>query len=96
MRFLKNEQDCVINYEDIFKIGPNMANNVVKVKTIQTMIQIERPKNWNMNRYTNIILNLIKTEKYNAIKNGKLHIFTKSWGQIDLFLTLNMNTNRIE
>jgi hypothetical protein len=50
MRFLKNEQDCVINYEDIFKIGPNMANNVVKVKTIQTMIQIERPKNWNMNR----------------------------------------------
>ena len=96
MRFLKNEQDCVINYEDIFKIGPNMANNVVKVKTIQTMIQIERPKNWNMNRYTNIILNLIKTEKYNAIKNGKLHIFTKSWGQIDLFLTLDMNTNRIE
>jgi hypothetical protein len=33
-------------YEEIFNIGNNEVINKVKIRTIQAMIQIERPVDW--------------------------------------------------
>ena len=35
-------------YEDIFKIGKNRMINMLKIETIQTFIQIEKPTGWTM------------------------------------------------
>jgi hypothetical protein len=43
------------------------------------MIQITRPSGWNEYRLTNIINSIIITEKYLAIKNGKLVSWQKNW-----------------
>ena len=37
-----NGQECVNNYEDVFQACEVSAINIVKIKIIQTLIQIER------------------------------------------------------
>jgi hypothetical protein len=40
------QEEKVLDYKNIFKIG-NIANmNKVQIKVIQGMIQVERPTNW--------------------------------------------------
>jgi hypothetical protein len=52
---LTNQQEeRVLEYENVFKIG-NIANiNKVKMKIIQGMIEIERPVNWSMEKVMKI------------------------------------------
>ena len=35
-------------YDDVFKITDNPVISIIKVRIIQSMIQIERPRGWNM------------------------------------------------
>jgi hypothetical protein len=69
-----NSIDFVHTYESIFAACETPSTNVIKLKVIQEMIQIDRPKNWNSNKLTQIIRDLISIEKYNS---KKLNIETK-------------------
>ena len=73
------EDEEVITYEDIFKFDHNDSTITIKIKIIQELIQIDRPKNWNKCKIINIIMNLMNIEKYNATKLGSLPNFNKKW-----------------
>ena len=47
---LNQRQSVVNSYEDVFKIGINGIMNILKVRVVQVMIQIERPVPWNKER----------------------------------------------
>ena len=47
---LNQRQSVVNSYEDVFKIGINGIMNILKVRVVQPMIQIERPVCWNKER----------------------------------------------
>jgi hypothetical protein len=72
-------EDKVTMYEDLIQVNDSQAAIMIKMKLIQELIQIERPKNWNKERIIVIIKNLIETERYNAIKYKKLNKFKKTW-----------------
>ena len=46
---IKQPNERVIGYEDVFKLGDAGVVNKVKMKVIQEMIQIERPVSWSIN-----------------------------------------------
>ena len=73
------EDEEVITYEDIFKFDHKDGTITIKIKIIQELIQIDRPKNWNKCKIINIIVNLMNIEKYNATKLGSLPNFNKKW-----------------
>jgi exonuclease III len=64
-------QSDVNKYEDIFNIDKNKIISIVKIRVIQAMIQIERPKNWNIETVRKIALELKRMEIYNSIVNLK-------------------------
>jgi hypothetical protein len=74
------QEEKVIEYENIYKIG-NIANmNKVKVKVIQGMIQMERPTNWTKEKIEKIAKDIRQTELYNARKqNKKLDVVKTKW-----------------
>ena len=43
-------ENMINRYEDLFTIGNNRMLNMLKIRVIQAMIQIERPRNWDVNR----------------------------------------------
>jgi hypothetical protein len=61
------QDESVNSYDDVFKVNDNNSTILIKIKIIQELIQIERPKNWNTQSITEIIYQLMNTEKYNAI-----------------------------
>ena len=66
-------------YDEVFKFGYSESAIIIKIKLIQELIQIDRPKNWTKNKIIEMINNLINIEKYNAIKEGSIPKFTKRW-----------------
>jgi hypothetical protein len=72
-------QDCVNSYEDVYEASERPCINIIRLKIIQEMIQIERPTNWNKNKVKEIIINLINIEKYNSIKFKTETKFHKKW-----------------
>jgi hypothetical protein len=79
MQSLKINGNTVVNYEDIYKATDSTAINIIKVKLIQELVQIHRPRNWQMSNLKKIILDLTNTEKYNAIKSHSLINYYKKW-----------------
>jgi hypothetical protein len=73
--------DKVNKYEDLFNIGDSQCEIMIKMKIIQELIQIDRPKNWDKKKIVNVIKNLMNIEKYNAIKNKKILKFNKIWNK---------------
>ncbi len=67
MNYVKNGQECVNNYEDVFQACEMPASGIIKAKIIQTLIQIERPMSWNREKLIDTIKDLINVECYNAI-----------------------------
>jgi hypothetical protein len=76
-RVTKN--DKVNSYEEIFQISNSHSSIMIKMKIIQELIQIERPKNWNLTILNEKIQNLINTEKYNSLKAGTITKFNNRW-----------------
>jgi hypothetical protein len=54
----------VESYEDVFKISGEVITILVKMRIIQEMIQIERPKHWNQDNITKIREDLLKIEEF--------------------------------
>jgi hypothetical protein len=59
-------------YQEIFVPGDNHATCVIKIKLIQVLIQIERPRNWTYEMVKNIIVQTMSLELYNATKSDLL------------------------
>ena len=75
-------QDKIKEYEDVYKPGSNSAIALIKIKIIQELIQIERPRLWNKENVTKIILKMIKIEKYNSETNKTNEKYGKKWSNI--------------
>ena len=76
------EIDQVQQYEDLFKACGNPAINIVKIKIIQSLIQIIRPRDWSENNIIDLIKELMNIEKYNAIKNRNTNKFEKKMADL--------------
>jgi hypothetical protein len=58
----------VNDYQDIYNIDDCAHVCKVKMKIIQEMIQIERPRGWNLDKIKIISKDITKIELYNKIK----------------------------
>jgi hypothetical protein len=79
MSQIGNDQQRINNYEDVFQISDTPAISIVKAKIIQSLIQIERPINWNREKLLDIIKDLINVERYNAIESRTINKFNVKW-----------------
>jgi hypothetical protein len=75
MTQIRNGQECVNNYEDVFQACELSAINILKAKLIQALIQIERPLNWNREKLLDTIKELMHIEQYNAIVSRTSNTF---------------------
>ena len=66
-------------FENIFVPGQTRGACLVKIKVIQEMIQVERPRNWDMDKLKNVVSELMKIELYNAKKNRTVDKFEIKW-----------------
>jgi hypothetical protein len=65
--------EAINEYQDIYRIENDAHVCKVKMKIIQEMIQIERPRGWNMDRINLISRGIKQIElynKHNKIKNN--------------------------
>jgi hypothetical protein len=63
MTRIKKENEQVVNYNNIYNIGKSPSTSMKKIKLIQEMIQMERPKNWCKNNIEKIVNEIINIEK---------------------------------
>jgi exonuclease III len=78
-----NSKDSVETYESIFDSTEMPCINIIKLKVIQELIQIDRPKNWNKSKLIQVIKELISMEKYNAIKLKLVTKFYSKWEKFE-------------
>ncbi len=71
--------DSVGNYDNIYDIPASPAIVIVKLKIIQEMVQVVRPKMWNMSKMINLIRDLKNIESYNAKINRMVNKFNNKW-----------------
>jgi hypothetical protein len=74
-----NGRECVYNYEDVYQACEVSAINIVKIKVIQALSQIERPLNWNRDKLLDTIKELMNIEQYNAIASRTSNKFKIKW-----------------
>jgi len=72
-------ENTVTKYEDLFHVGDSQSATTIKMKIIQELIQIERPKLWNIENIKTIIKNLLDIERFNAFRENKVQKFKKIW-----------------
>ena len=70
-------QSLVESYEDVFKIGINGIINILKVRIVQAMIQIERPVGWNKERVRKLAVGIKMIELYNSAAKQKIDVVRK-------------------
>jgi hypothetical protein len=71
--------DVITDYEDVFNFDKSAATNTIRLKIIQNFIQVERRTLNSEEQIELIITELIKKEKYVAIKNKKVANFQTKW-----------------
>jgi hypothetical protein len=74
----KNEEK-VQSYENIYKIGNTPGTAIIKIRIIQELIQMERPKNWTTKSLEFLIEKLIQTDEYNAKQTHSEVKFLSKW-----------------
>jgi hypothetical protein len=79
---IKITNEKVTNYEDVFKIPTSQELSLVKIKLIQSMIQIERPTNWKVTDLIRMIRETSNILKYNATINRTRDKHDKKWENI--------------
>jgi hypothetical protein len=87
MTRIKKENEQVLNYNNIYNIGKSPSTSMIKIKLIQEMIHMERPKNWCKNNIEKIVNEIINIEKYNASKKHSMDKFNLYWNFIEEKLT---------
>jgi hypothetical protein len=55
----------IMDYSQVYTVGENAGITLIKIKTIQEMIQIKRPINWNKITFETLVDNLVKTDLHN-------------------------------
>jgi hypothetical protein len=73
------EKECVHDYGNIYDYGVYAATSTIKLKIIKALIQIDRRTKLGVGKILKIINDLIKKEKYIAVKNNKQMIFKQKW-----------------
>jgi hypothetical protein len=63
MRKMGDEKEEVKSYNNVYKFGQKSVTTLIKIKVIQALIQIERPKNWNEDRMEALVKDLIINSK---------------------------------
>ncbi len=86
---LKKQVDTVSSYDEIYNIGSAAGTNLIKIKLIQELIQVDRPKNWGLDNMRQIIVNLTNIEKYNSIKTYNMEHYAVKWGFLNNYLNPN-------
>ena len=79
MAKIQLNHELVNSFEKIFVAGQTQGTCLVKIKVIQEMIQVERPRNWDMDKLKNVVSELMKIELYNAKKNRTVDKFEIKW-----------------
>jgi hypothetical protein len=82
MTKLTCENENVLNYEDVFIPGKSSSICIIKIRLIQELIQMDRPKNWTDKNIEQICIEIMKIEKYNAIINRTIFKFESKWQNI--------------
>jgi hypothetical protein len=72
-------RELVSNYEDIYSSGLKPSTSLIKIRLIQVLIQMERPKAWNRERMKALVDDLIKLESHIARKNFEIDKFNERW-----------------
>jgi hypothetical protein len=70
-----NKEEQVQSYENIYSVGRKPGTTLIKIRIIQELIQMERPKNWSINNLETIVENIIKTKQQIANKNYVISSF---------------------
>ena len=69
--------------EDIFNFEIGHIENIIKIRLINELIQIERPKIWTKEKIINMIVDTRNCDKYIAIENNHdMKHFNNKWGRI--------------
>ena len=79
MTRINNSQFKVESYEEIFNISTNRILSMIKVRVIQAMIQIERPRGWKWDTVRKYALELKMLEIYNSKAKNKLDFVKMKW-----------------
>jgi hypothetical protein len=86
MTKLGKNVENVQSYENIYKIGNTPGTALIKIRVIQELIQMERPRNWTSKSLELLIENLIQTDEYNA-KQTHLEVkFMSKWSFLNEWL----------
>ena len=88
---INKQEENVVNYEEVYKIGKVSVLSKVKIKIIQQMIQIERPTNWTIEEIKKIANEIKGIEMYNARKVSKVDKIKVKWEIISKFNSINNN-----
>jgi hypothetical protein len=79
---IANASESTNNYEDIFLVSNNSCLVLIKIRVIQELIQINRPKNWSMDKITTLVKEIINIELFNSLAARKMDKFNNKWGRI--------------
>jgi hypothetical protein len=74
-----NNHAPVMSYEEIYNFELKPSTILFKIRVIQEIIQIVRPKNWNDGNMMSLLNDLIETERYIAYKNFTFKLFLSKW-----------------
>ena len=91
MTSLDYQKDRVLSYDDVYTVPTSTGIILVKVKLIQALIQIDRPRNWTMLHLEKLINNLVSTDKYNALKTNSILKFNKKWNFLNPMYRNDLN-----
>ena len=76
---ISNIDEKIQDYENIYKIGKIGVISKIKVRVIQSMIQIDRPVNWTKDNILKLANELKWIEMYNAKRLNKLEETKSKW-----------------
>jgi hypothetical protein len=62
--YTNHQDERVLEYENVFKIGSKANINKIKIRIIKAMIQMERPKNWTMDSIMKLSNEIYRLEIY--------------------------------
>jgi hypothetical protein len=83
---INQRSDSVNSFDDVYKISENAEIVLIKIKVIQSLIQIDRPSNWSENNLKKVVKDIGNVEKYNHSVNGKMLLHERKWSKIVAWL----------
>jgi hypothetical protein len=81
-----NNSYLILEYEDIYRTESNTIASLIKMKIIQEMIQIDRPKRWNKEILVQIILRMKELE-IATVKSHRKDEMCNKWNKFMMSLS---------